>query len=655
MRHKRLRLDVIWPVGLLVLVGALAWLQYRWLGQVSEAERDRLHATLEQRATEFADDFDRELAEVYATFQGQSAALLTSDATGFGHAYDAWTSSARVPEILRAVYLFDASAPDRLREYQPDRHVFEPAAWPAVLESIHRSYAVPLGEAAGGERVQVQFGRTPFLPSIPALVLTLPQFTPPVSEQSLTRMTLHLNAAVLILQLDMDALRTRLLPLLADRYFPAHGIDSYRMEVVDRAHPSTVVFERGVAGGPPIDPKAADADVGLFSLRFDVIDNGRVPSAVVLGTMQSARAATEAVAVTTAAQQHAASPAKTVAPPSGPTGRFSVFIEQRATTADGAADAKNGLWRSAGLLGAPTWSLMLQHASGSLEAAVGQARRRNLTLSFGILAVLAISIGLIAINARRAQRLAAQQMDFVATVSHELRTPLAVIRSAAQNLSAGVVHDAPQAKRYGDLIDAEGRRLTDMVEQVLEFAGLAANRRSVAARPTDMVALVRDLAASCDTLCRDAHVALQVETDPRTPLAAVDEGAVRRALQNLVANAVKYGARGGWIRLAVAPAAIRGGQEVQMSVGDGGPGIDPDDLPHIFDPFYRGRDALDRQVHGNGLGLSLVKRIAEVHGGRVTVASTPGEGATFTLHFPAATPDAAVDAIGAPAPHGPAA
>ena len=96
------------------------------------------------------------------------------------------------------------------------------------------------------------------------------------------------------------------------------------------------------------------------------------------------------------------------------------------------------------------------------------------------------SVGLIVVNARRSERLAAQQMDFVATVSHELRTPLAVIRSAAQNLSAGVVHDGEQAQRYGDLIEDEGRRLTDMVEQVLEYAGLSGNRRPVMARPVDV-------------------------------------------------------------------------------------------------------------------------------------------------------------------------
>src|SRR4029078_4283853 len=122
-------------------------------------------------------------------------------------------------------------------------------------------------------------------------------------------------------------------------------------------------------------------------------------------------------------------------------------------------------------------------------------------------------------------------------------------------------------------------------------------------------------------------------------------------LQNLVANALKYGADGRWIGIGVRPGKGRSAQnEVQLSVRDRGRGIDPDDLPHIFEAFYRGRYAVDRQIHGNGLGLSLVKRIAEAHGGRVTAQAAPREGATFTLHLPAAIPDPAHQPLPDPAP-----
>jgi signal transduction histidine kinase len=287
------------------------------------------------------------------------------------------------------------------------------------------------------------------------------------------------------------------------------------------------------------------------------------------------------------------------------------------------------------------WQLLLQHSAGSLDAAVTETRRRNLWLSFSILAVLGAGVGLIVINAQRSQRLAAQQMDFVATVSHELRTPLAVIRSAAQNLSAGVVHDGAQAKRYGDLIEAEGRRLTGMVEQVLEFAGLGGNRPSLARRPVDVAGTITDAIASCEPLLQSDGFEVAVDIASDLPPVLADEDALRRALANLVTNAIKYGADGRWVGVTARRASTRGQDEVQIAVADHGRGIDPADLPHIFEPFYRGRQALDRQIHGNGLGLSLVKRIAEAHDGRVTAKSAPGDGATFTLHLPAARPDSA--------------
>jgi signal transduction histidine kinase len=228
-------------------------------------------------------------------------------------------------------------------------------------------------------------------------------------------------------------------------------------------------------------------------------------------------------------------------------------------------------------------------------------------------------------------------MDFVATVSHELRTPVAVIRSAAQNLSAGVVHDADQARRYGDLIESEGRRLTDMVEQVLEYAGLNGARPPEVARPVDVRAMLLEAAAAHAARLESEGFTVSVDIPERLPAIVGDEGALRRALDNLVSNAQKYGADGRWIGVAARETTADGRPgELEIAVSDRGRGIEPADLPHIFEPFYRGRHAQDRQIHGNGLGLSLVKRIVEAHRGRVTAQSPAGQGATFTLHLPVA-------------------
>ena len=131
---------------------------------------------------------------------------------------------------------------------------------------------------------------------------------------------------------------------------------------------------------------------------------------------------------------------------------------------------------------------------------------------------------------------------------------------------------------------------------------------------------------------REAGVEVERHIEPDLPPVMADAASLESSLRNLISNAVKYGGQGHWVGIR----AANGGAEVQISVEDKGPGIEPADLPHIFEPFYRGPDAVNAQIHGTGLGLSLVKRFIEAQGGRVTVKSTPGEGSSFTLHLPIA-------------------
>jgi two-component system OmpR family sensor kinase len=112
-----------------------------------------------------------------------------------------------------------------------------------------------------------------------------------------------------------------------------------------------------------------------------------------------------------------------------------------------------------------------------------------------------------------------------------------------------------------------------------------------------------------------------------------------RALQNLIRNAIKYGGEQGWVGVQAQSQAGRRGPEVYVTVRDTGMGIAPEDLPHIFEPFYRSRDAVAAQIHGSGLGLSLVRQVVEAHGGRVSVQSAPGNGSAFTIYLPCASND----------------
>ena len=290
------------------------------------------------------------------------------------------------------------------------------------------------------------------------------------------------------------------------------------------------------------------------------------------------------------------------------------------------------------------WRLLVQHQSGSLEAAVARARRQNLAISFGVLLLLTVSIALLAATSRRAHRLARQQMEFVAGVSHELRTPVAVIRSAAENLSHGVVDSGDRVKRYGRLLETEARRLGEMVERVLQYAGIESGLAIGARMPLAPTDIIEGAIESSVALLEPEHVTIERNFTPNPPTVVGDAAALRSAVQNLIANAVKYGGRDRWVGIKIEQGRHRRRPEVWITVSDHGDGIPASELPHIFDPFYRGADAVARQVHGNGLGLSLVRRIVAAHGGRVTVTTRSG-GSSFTIALPSAEPDQRATAV----------
>ncbi|HEU5087085.1 MAG TPA: ATP-binding protein, partial [Roseiflexaceae bacterium] len=151
--------------------------------------------------------------------------------------------------------------------------------------------------------------------------------------------------------------------------------------------------------------------------------------------------------------------------------------------------------------------------------------------------------------------------------------------------------------------------------------------------PLDPAHLVERALLEYQPHIEHANVELVYSADADLPLIQGDDAVLRRALHNLISNAIKYGSAGG--RIVVAVTRDPRGSAVQISVSDQGPGIGPADMPHIFEPFYRGAQALASQLHGSGLGLSLVKAAVEAHRGSVSVHSVPGQGSTFTMVLPA--------------------
>jgi signal transduction histidine kinase len=375
-----------------------------------------------------------------------------------------------------------------------------------------------------------------------------------------------------IFDINADYVRDTLLPEALQRHLASgNGLD-YQVEVVDRFDTSEVIYRSDRSADLV---SASDASVALFDLT------GRRP------------------------------------------GRGPDFHQVRG----GSTSPGEGSGR---------WELYVRHKAGSLEAVVAQTRRRNLGVTGGVLLLMLATVGAWVRYTRRAQRLAELQMDFVAGISHELRTPLTVIHTAGYNLQGKMAANPAQVERYGKLIQQESGRLKDIVEQVLQFAGTKAGRVLQQREPIEVEEMIDQTIEASGAVVEAAHCVVEKKVEVGLPAIYGDPRALRLALENLVSNSAKYASGPqGWIGISAVEVEDRKGRMVEIRVADRGPGIPPEEQRHIFDPFFRGRRAIEDQVHGTGLGLSLVKKIVEAHGGTVAVGSGAQQGAEFIVRIPA--------------------
>jgi signal transduction histidine kinase len=312
----------------------------------------------------------------------------------------------------------------------------------------------------------------------------------------------------------------------------------------------------------------------------------------------------------------------------------------RTSLAPQASDLENSQRRSSAAAsfseGPDSWEMIAKDWRGSLVSQAEIIRLRYLGINLGVLLALALAMATIIVYAFRAQNLLRLQMEFVASVSHDLRTPLSVIGSAADNLAEGVVRSDPSVREYGSLIRSECRRLAGMVEQTLRFAAGKADYRTRNIQFFRVADVIEDTLREAAAIIDASGFDIDKKIDPDLPMLRADARALSECLLNFISNALKYGGDRQWLGIRAQPVETGRGTSVQITVEDRGLGIPSDELPHIFDPFYRGRNARSAQISGTGLGLSLAQEAANSMGARITVESAPGEGSAFTIHFPAA-------------------
>jgi len=222
--------------------------------------------------------------------------------------------------------------------------------------------------------------------------------------------------------------------------------------------------------------------------------------------------------------------------------------------------------------------------------------------------------------------------DFVANVSHELKTPATSLRLLAESLEETIGEDPIQARLFAAQLKKETERLSQLITDLLDLTRVESQERVENPVPVDVRSVLVSVLARMRRVARKKNITLQWKRFGRAAQYTVrgDETQLASMFANLVDNAVKYTPPGGRVEVT----GGFEGSEIAVRVSDTGIGIPEGSLPRIFERFYRVDKARSKETGGTGLGLSIVRHIAENHGGRVTVESTPGEGSTFTVYLP---------------------
>jgi len=280
------------------------------------------------------------------------------------------------------------------------------------------------------------------------------------------------------------------------------------------------------------------------------------------------------------------------------------------------------------------------------------AQQRLRTWRFGGLIVLSVVAVLVGFAAawhafRRQQQLSEMKSNFVSSVSHELRAPIASVRLMTEELADVGSGDPGKSGKYHRFIIQECRRLSALIENVLDFSRHEQGRKRYEWEPTDLIALVEATAMLMQTYGTPKDIRILTQIDGAPVEIEADGRALQQVLVNLVDNAIKHSPKGSVVTLGLffpgaSHAAPSPGQDsprrragiVQLWVEDHGEGIPAEEQTRIFERFYRPGSELRRETQGVGLGLAIVKYVTAAHGGRVTVRSAVGQGSRFTVELP---------------------
>lgn len=630
--------NLVLPTILAVALITLAALQIVWLKDLSEGQRERMQKNVEIGATRFAEELSDVLQSAHSEFQFLEHADDSSDGAtrSVERIWAEWKENAAYPKLLKSIYVVEKSGldvqsvswigdptgsgvSDETRQ-QIDKLLQESTSAPGL--DMLPNLSTVFGDASALVVNTIDpntFARNRELRitasnRVDSLTELDPKAITRISTATTKATVMHTASTPsthIVLSIDSTYLKATVIPSLTEKHLMYDGSLDYHIVIAKADSLIRNVFYGSDEQVSDLDN--ADAVIPISKPRevsFFIVNTG---SNILIRN----RLLQQSIDVRN--EEPAA---------------FSYSFRTDHDTASSTTKTIPPEFAQAGLQ-APAisgWNLYVRHNLGSIDAAANRFHRNTSLLSLGMLSILGIGFMLIFRNNNRANELARQQMEFVAGVSHELRTPLSVIRSAGDNMTAGLIKDQDGAQRYGKLIHSESMRLNDLIEQVLEFSGIQSGQRRYEYKPHTMHRIVLSSLKGLGERLDPERVNLKVSFE-QCPSIMADTSGLTSVIQNLVINAIKYSKDDPKVGVKVYNIQKSGKPAVCIDVTDNGQGIPNDEIDRIFDPFYRARGIRDQQIKGNGLGLSIVKSIMQQHDGTISVKSKPGEGSTFTLTF----------------------
>ncbi len=612
-----------------------AVLQYKWLGSVSDAEQQRLEEGIEASGENFVSDFN----EVFTGLENNFRIQVTnenSDITPLlAESYLRWQNNFVHNDVLTELFFIQTSDEDLVEYFKFDSTNGELASFNPDSATIAWVTENKNNQNNGKPTVSLNalpdFGDETFI-DIPIQMLDFISLERNQGVENLeVQLSINRLNDIILLRIDNDYVKSELIPEIAARYFGDSFDDQYQISVLRTGEKPFIYFNSSPENVPE-DPdmkmrmdrfnlsSIVMLDSGLGGQNFNFLESDSVNF-----SYSETNTRTRSKSFKQVAQFR--------------TTNEEIDLEENQDTIHGFRNAKIQIDTTVatafvGNISPPVWELWLSFRAGSLDAFVQKTRNKNLAISFGILGILGISCVLIVIFAQRSRELAEQQMLFVAGVSHELRTPLSVIRSAAENLSEGVIQNEERKKEYANLMLREGRRLSDMVDQVMEFSGIQTGKRIYTFSSVDTEKLMSEIKEEFQPILSDHELNLEYSNISKLNTITADRDALFLAITNLLQNAIKFSNGSDKIILRLDDENYKSGLALRIQIQDFGVGIPSDEHDQVFKPFYRARRSIENQVKGNGIGLSLVEKVAKAHQGEIRLKSIEGEGSTFTLIIP---------------------